>query len=126
MSAHDKELDVPLIENCPITPAIQQALLAEIDKLVPAKADHSRDENQISQVLVLFRDGYLLPMSALTTDPVTKQQVPIAKEYTLPESMGAVLSSKSITIVSNRRANTDMLAASVWQIIAGRHRCTGG
>ena len=40
--------------------------------------------------------------------------------------MGAVLSSKSITIVSNRRANTDMLAASVWQIIAGRHRCTGG
>lgn len=118
--------EIPLIENCPITPSVQEGLLQVIDRVLPAKADESLDENQISQVLVVFRDGCVLPLSGLTTDPITKQPAPIAKEYHLPELMGTVLSSQSFTVVSNRRAGTDVLAASVWFGSGMSHRCTGG
>ena len=113
------------IENCPITPEIQEALHAIIDQLLPERADRTKPQNQMSQLLVVFRDGGLLSLSALTKDEVTGKQMPIAKEYSTPIDAGRIEHSTSLTVLSGTNP-AGMLAASIWRWIGGIHRCTGG
>lgn len=109
---------LPLIADNPIDNDTQAFILARAAQLYPQR-NQDDPKHQLSQIYVIFRDGFVLPFSALDLSGK-----PIARNYDLPASLGTVTASTQVAFVST--LNAEAPAASGWMVIGGKHYCTGG
>lgn len=121
------ERPVDRIENCPITPAIQDGLYEIIKTLMPEKSDPNEPGHRMSQMLVMLRDGTLIALSALEENAAGGGLVPTAREYPVPVRIGTIQNTTAITSVAYIADGTNRKSAAFWYIDAnGKRRCTSG